>query len=78
MLNEVLTSSNINLMPTIEMPASKLMADFVKDKEYTGYFVKEEIEEYGLVLLKLDIEMPKNYIGMIYPKNTISIIAKNL
>ena len=63
-------------MPTIEMPDSKLMADFVKNNEYIGYFIKEEVEEYGLVPLKLDVKMPQNCIGMIYSKNTISLIAK--
>ncbi len=76
MLNEVLAFENIKLMPTIEMPDSKLMADFVKNNEYIGYFIKEEVEEYGLVPLKLDVKMPQNCIGMIYPKNTISLIAK--
>ena len=52
------------------------MADFVKENEYIGYFVKEEVETFDLVPLILDIEMPKNYIGMIYSKNTINLITK--
>ena len=76
MLDEVLTSININLDPKIEMPDSKLMADFVKENEYIGYFVKEEVETFDLVALKLDFEMPKNYIGIIYSKNTTNLITK--
>ena len=76
MLDEILTPLNINLDPNIEMPDSKLMADFVKENEYIGYFVKEEVETFDLVPLILDIEMPKNYIGMIYSKNTINLITK--
>lgn len=76
MLDEVLTPLNINLEPKIEMPDSKLMADFVKQNEYIGYFVMEEVETFNLVPLKLDVEMPKNYIGMIYGKNTINFITR--
>ena len=36
---------------------------------------KEEIKAYGLRELKLDVEMPKNNIGLIYSKNTINNIT---
>lgn len=76
MLDEILISSNIKLNPNIEMPDSKLMADLVKEKEYIGYFVKEEVETFDLVPLKLDIDMPKNYIGIIYSRNATNLITK--
>lgn len=76
MLDEVLTPYNIKLEPKIEMPDSKLMADFVKKNEYIGYFVKEEVNTFNLVPLKLDIEMPKNHIGLIYSKTTINLVTQ--
>lgn len=76
MLDEILTPLNIKLEPKIEMPDSKLMADFVKENEYIGYFVDEEIKTFDLVSLNLNVEMPKNHIGLIYSKNTINLITQ--
>ena len=76
LLDEVITPLKINLQPSIEMPDSKLMADFVKKNEYIGYFVNEEIHTYDLVPLELNIKMPQNHIGLIYSKNTINLITQ--
>lgn len=76
MLDEVLQPLNIKLHPIIEMPDSKCMAEFIKENDCIGYFIKEEIEEYDLVPLNLKESMPVNYIGIIYPKNTINNVAK--
>jgi len=76
MLDEILAPLNIDLEPKIEMPDSKLMADFVRQNDYIGYFVTDEVKTYDLVPLELDIEMPRNYIGLIYSKNTINLITK--
>ena len=75
-LDEILQSSNIGLSPIIEMPDSKLMAEFIKNNNCIGYFIEEEIEEYNLKELKLKEELPKNFIGIVYPKNAINNIAK--
>lgn len=42
MLDEVLQKTNITLNPIIEMPDSKLMAEFIKENDCIGYFIKEE------------------------------------
>lgn len=76
MLDEILVSINIKLEPKIEMPDSKLMADFVKENDYIGYFIKEEVETYDLVSLNLSEQMPKNHIAMIFNKSTINLITK--
>lgn len=39
MLDEFLPKTNITLNPIIEMPDSKLMAEFI---DCIGYFIKEE------------------------------------
>ncbi len=75
-LDELLTPLNIKLMPNIEMPDSKLMAEYVKQNEAIGYFVEEEIKDYDLCELKLDVEMPINHIGLIYHKDTINSVAR--
>lgn len=76
MLDEIITPLKIDLEAKIEMPDSKLMADFVKENEYIGYFVDDEIDTYNLVPLKLNVEMPQNHIGLIYSKNTINLITQ--
>ena len=75
-LNEILQANNIKLNPTIQMPDSKLMADFVKDNNCIGYFIIDEIEDYDLVKLELDVELPKNRIGIMYPEYTANNITK--
>lgn len=76
LLDEFLQSNDIVLHPMIEMPDSKLMADFVKQNEWIGYFIVEEANDYGLKKLSLEQDMPINSIGIIYPKKMIGIIAK--
>ena len=76
MLDDTLQPLNINLHPIMEMPDSKGMAEFIKHNDCIGYFIKEEVESYGLVPIKLKEEMPKNHIGIIYSKNTINNITK--
>ncbi len=75
-LDELLTPLDINFSPMIEMPDSKLMAEYVKQNEVIGYFVLEEIKDYDLCELKLDREMPLNHIGLIYHKDTIHPVAR--
>ncbi len=75
-LNDLLQSQNIELNPLIQLPDSKLMADLVKDTDYIGYFIKEEIRYYGLKEIKLKEKMPVNHIGIIYYKSYINNIAK--
>lgn len=70
MLDEILQKNNINLEPKHLMPDSKLMADFIKDNNYIGYFIEDETETYDLKKINLKEEMPVNPIGLIYPKNT--------
>ncbi len=74
-LDELLQSVNMELHPIMEMPDSKLMADFIKKNDCIGYFIEEEALSYDLVPIKLNIEMPKNNIGMVYSKNS-NIIVK--
>lgn len=76
MLDEILQSNNIVLNPTIEMPDSKLMIDFVNNNDYIGYFIEEELDNTELVKLDLKENMPTNAIGIIYHKKTINNIAK--
>lgn len=75
-LNDLLQSQNIDLNPIMQLPDSKLMADLVKDTDYIGYFIKEEIRYYGLKEIKLKEKMPVNHIGIIYYKSYINNIAK--
>lgn len=77
MLDEQLQKRNIELIPKHLMPDSKLMADFVKENNYIGYFIEEELKEYDLVKIDLADEMPINPIGIIYPKKTINHIARD-
>ena len=65
-LSELLTSINEELTVSIEMPDSKLMAELVNNNDYIGYFILDEALEYNLIPLMLDVEMPYNYIGLIY------------
>ena len=76
MLDEILQSNNIVLNPTIEMPDSKLMIDFVNNNDYIGYFIEEELDNTELVKLDLKENMPTNAIGIIYHKKTINNTAK--
>ena len=76
MLDDILQPLNINLHPIMEMPDSRLMAEFIKENDCIGYFIKEEIDNYDLVSLKLKEEMPLNYIGVIYHKATINKVTK--
>lgn len=77
MLDEVLQKNNIKLNPKHLMPDSKLMADYVKANDYIGYFIEDELKEYDLVKIELKEEMPKNPIGIIYPKKTINHVARD-
>lgn len=76
MLDEILQKDNIKLDPQHLMPDSKLMADFIKDNDYIGYFMEDELKEYDLVKIELKEEMPVNPIGIIYPKN-INRVARD-
>lgn len=75
MLDEILQKNNIELFPKHLMPDSKLMADFIKENEYIGYFIKEEVETYDLAEIKLSEEMPVNPVGIIYPRKTLNEVA---
>ena len=77
MLDEILQKNNIILTPTHLMPDSKLMADFIRDNDFIGYFIEDELKEYDLVKLELKEEMPTNPIGIIYPKKTINHVARD-
>lgn len=76
MLDEILQKNNIILKPKHLMPDSKLMADFIKDNDFIGYFIEDELKTYDLQKINLKEEMPVNPIGIIYSKNT-NPIAKN-
>ena len=77
MLDKILQSNNIDLMPIMEMPDSKLMADMVRGNDYIGYFIEDEADNYDLVKLNLNVQLPTNPIGLIYRKNSMNIITKN-
>lgn len=77
MLDEELQKRNIELTPKHLMPDSKLMADVIKENDYIGYFIEDELEEYDLVKINLEDEMPINPIGIIYPTKTINHIARD-
>lgn len=77
MLDEILQKDNIKLNPKHLMPDSKLMADYIKANDYIGYFIEDELKEYDLVKIDLKEEMPKNPIGIIYPKKTINHVARD-
>lgn len=68
MLDEVLQKNNIELIPKHLMPDSKLMADIIKENNFVGYFIENEIIEYDLQKLELKEQMPTNAIGIIFPK----------
>ena len=53
------------------------MADFVKDNDYIGYFIKDEINTYDLKEIELANQMPINSIGIIYSKNSLNPIAEH-
>lgn len=76
MLDEILLKNNIDLKPKHLMPDSKLMADYIKDNDYIGYFIEDELEEYDLAKINLKEDMPINAIGIIYPKR-INKVAKD-
>lgn len=69
MLDEILQRNNVVLNPTIEMPDSKLMVDFVKNTEYIGYFIKEELNDTDLIELNINEDLPLNSFGIVYLKN---------
>lgn len=75
-LDEVLQSNNVKLKPIMQMPDSKLMADFVKENDCIGYFIEEEVIDYDLKKIELEEELPINQIGLIYPKKILNNIAK--
>ncbi len=77
MLDEELQKRNIELTPKHLMPDSKLMADVIKENDYIGYFIEDELKEYDLVKIELDDKMPINPIGIIYPTKTINHIARD-
>lgn len=76
MLDEILQKNNIELSSSHLMPDSKLMADYIKENDYIGYFIEDELESYDLIKIELKEDMPVNPIGVIYPRNTINNIAK--
>jgi len=76
-LDEELQKRNIELTPKHLMPDSKLMADVIKENDYIGYFIDDEIKEYDLVKIDLEDEMPINPIGIIYPTKTINHVARD-
>ena len=76
LLDEFLQNNNVTLNPVIEMPDSKLMADFIRKNDCIGYFIEEEAEYYDLVKLPFIEGMPTNSIGLIYAKNTINEIGR--
>ena len=75
-LDEFLQTYNVKLKPNIEMPDSKLMADFIKQNNYIGYFIEDEAITNDLKILNLKEKMPLNSIGVIYSKSSINNIAK--
>ncbi len=76
MLDEVLQKNNIELMPKHLMPDSKLMADIIKENNFIGYFIEDEVIEYDLQKLELKEQMPINAIGIIFPKYLTNDITK--
>lgn len=76
LLDEFLQNNNITLTPIVEMPDSKLMADFIKKNDGVGYFIEDEADYYGLAKLSFMEDLPANSIGLIYAKNTINEISK--
>ena len=66
----------VKLNPVMQMPDSKLMADFVKQNDCIGYFIEEEVIDYDLKKIELEEELPINNIGLIYPKKLINNIAQ--
>lgn len=76
MLDEILQKNNIELMPKHLMPDSKLMADIVKENDFIGYFIENEVNEYDLVKIELKEPMPKNAIGIISPKYSVNNITQ--
>ena len=77
MLDEVLQNNNIKLNPKHLMPDSKLMADVIKENDFIGYFIEDEVLTYDLIKIPLNEKMPINYIGIVYPKKTINHVAKD-
>ena len=77
MLDEVLQNNNIKLNPKHLMPDSKLMADIIKENDFIGYFIEDEVLTYDLIKIPLKEKMPINYIGIVYPKKTINHVAKD-
>ena len=75
-LDELLQSNNLELNPIIQMPDSKLMADFVKENNCIGYFITDEIKDYNLKELTLNEVLPKNSIGIIYPSKTLNSVGQ--
>lgn len=76
LLDDIIQLSNTELNPIIEMPDSKLMIDFVKEKDFIGYFIKEELKGSELEILKLIDKLPTNPFGLIYHKSTTTDIGK--
>lgn len=75
-LDELLQKNNISLKPIMKMPDSKLMADLVKQNNFIGYFITDEVKDYNLVKLNLQENLPRNYIGIIYNDMTCNNITK--
>ena len=76
LLDSLLQEKNLELNINYRMPDSKLMAEFVNNTDYIGYFIEEEVNDYDLVKLNLEDDMPINTIGIIYCKDSINNIAK--
>lgn len=75
-LDEFLQVNDIILDSKMEMPDSKLMADFVNNNDYIGYFIKDEAQMHNLVELEVKEQMPVNPIGIIYFKDNLNSITK--
>ena len=75
-LDQILQSNNIKLTPIFEMPDSQLMAKFIKDNNCIGYFIKEEVKTFNLKEIQIKEELPKNFIGLVYPKKIVNNITK--
>lgn len=74
-LDDFLMTYNVIVNPIMEMPDSKLMAELVKENDFIGYFIEEEINNYDLKKIELKEKTPINSVGVIYAKNSMNHIA---
>lgn len=75
-LEQFLQERNLSIKAKIEMPDSKLMIDFIKNNDYIGYFIEDEIKDNELVKLDLIEKMPVNSYALIYPTNIMNNVTK--